>query len=237
MCKYKIAIYVEGQTEQILINHLILTWWSYSDIRVDNIKLVTDLKNPVQDFKPIGEYLTHFVIINVEGEGSLGSAILQRANRQIANSFQIIGLRDLDFGNSKISLNPVDTITGKLKDFLRKNGCNHSEKIGIYFAIMAIEAWILAFTETVSKWAKIPELKVNDIIRDNYPNLSLEKIRSPIGLLELIGNKKRDLKSYHEIKSLVSNINHEALHQVYKSNIVPSFSKFWCNLISTSHSA
>jgi len=39
MYRKKTAIYVEGQTEQYLLNHLIRTWWANADIQIVNIKL------------------------------------------------------------------------------------------------------------------------------------------------------------------------------------------------------
>lgn len=229
MCR-KIAVYVEGQTEQILINQLILIWWSFSNIKIDNIKLKNDLKNPVHSYNSGNGPDTHFVIINIEGMGHLPSAISQRAEKQIENGFDIIGLRDLDYENFKHSNDQIELIQ-KFKSALKIAGCQYSETIELYFAIVTIEAWMLAFQEAVSKWAEVSEKEVLDAIEGK--NCKLEQLRSPSSLLALIGKKgAKDPKTYHEIKSFASGIDLRMIHKVYQSKQVPSFNKFWEKLTS-----
>lgn len=219
---------MEGQTEQILINQFILVWWSFSNVKIDNIKLKNDLKNPVPNYNSGNVYETHFVIINIEGMGHLSSAISQRAEKQIKNGFDIIGLRDLDFKNFKYSNDQAELIQ-KFKSALKIGGCQYSETIELYFAIVTIEAWMLAFQEAVSKWAEVSEKEVINAIESK--NCKLEQIRSPSSLLALI-SKKRDKnpKTYHETMSFASGIDREMIHKVYQSEKVPSFNKFWKRL-------
>jgi hypothetical protein len=233
MCK-KIAIYVEGQTEHVFINHCILTWWEYSGVKITNIKLVNDLKNPIPDF--ISEnYGTHFVILNVEGLGSLVSAIFENAHQQVQEGFEIIGLRDLEIDNYDEELRYVIEYPVALKKKLKNLGYLHSDEFVLYFAIIKVEAWLLAFTEAVAKWAKISEKDVQICIK-KYSEPCLEKIRDPQKLLNSIGNRGKDTKKFHEIKSLVSGIRLEAIQNVYQTRIVPNFSLFWHRLVSHSRS-
>lgn len=228
MCR-KIAIYVEGQTEQILLNQFILVWWSFSDIRIDNIKLKNDLKNPLPNYNSGNGHKIHFVIINIEGMGHLSSAISQRAEKQIANGFEIIGLRDLDFDNFIFS-NDQTELVQKFKFALKIAGCKHSENIELYFAIVTIEAWMLAFQEAVSSWAEVSEKEVLNTIESK--NCKLEQIRSPSTLLAHIGKKRgKDHKTYHETMSFASKIDREMIEKVYRAEQVPSFNKFWEKLI------
>lgn len=224
MCR-KIAIYVEGQTEQILINQLILTWWSYTGIKIDNIKLTNDLKNPIPNYYS-EVYDLYFTIINIEGMGHLASAIAQRAKKQIENGFEIIALRDLDF-KVKHPNDPIELIR-TFKSGLKIAGCQYSEIIELYFAIVTIEAWMLAFHEAVSEWAEIPEKEVLDFLKKK--NCKLEDLRSPASLLALIGKKRA--KAHHEMMSFASKINCDMIHKVYQSEQVPSFNKFWNKLTS-----
>ena len=64
MYRKKIAFYVEGQTEQVFLNHLILTWWAHSGIHVENIRLLAGQKNvcPVPNFLPETEAKTDIFI-------------------------------------------------------------------------------------------------------------------------------------------------------------------------------
>lgn len=95
----KIALYVEGQSEQIFLNHLIKIWWQYSGIEIYNIKILSDQNCPcpVPNFIPKSdiEPKISFLIVNVEGAGSLISAISGRADSQQKIGFEIIGLRDI----------------------------------------------------------------------------------------------------------------------------------------------
>lgn len=227
MCR-KIAIYVEGQSEHVFINHLIKIWWNFSGIRIDNIKLVNDLKNPIQHFYANEDYEIHFVIINVEGLGSLNSTISKNASKQIDQGFQLIALRDLDFEN----VSATHKILEDFKKSLHISGCKYFEKIELYFAVMTIEAWFLAFTHALSKWAKISETEVNEMINNKSPEFSLEQIRSPANLLASIGRKRgKDPKVFHEVMSLVAEIDREMIHQVYHSSRIPRFNLFWEKLI------
>jgi hypothetical protein len=226
----KIAIYVEGQTEHILIDHLIKTWWNFFDIRINNIKLVNDLKNPIPDFNVHGEFKINFLIINVEGLGSLNSAISQRANKQIDAGFEIIALRDLDDNN----INLTEEISIKFKSALCVAGCKNFEKINLYFAIVTIEAWLLAFTKAVSMWANIPE----NCLSDQYQMSDLENIKNPAHSLETIAKKRgKKIKSHHEIMSLVSKIDREMFLKVFNSNYPPSFNRFWSKLLTLTETA
>lgn len=230
MCN-KIAIYVEGQTEQILITQLILQWWNFSEIRVENLKLVNDLKNPVQNFKP-DKYNIYFLIINVEGMGSLTSAILERADKQIESGFRILVLRDLDYENSKKFPDAINALTYKFRKALNTKKCVHVEKIDLYFAVMCIEAWILGFPDVVAKWAKVSPDEVWGIIKKYSPNLNIEEIRNPATILEQISKENRkNTKSFKEISSIVSNIDLTAIQKCYESGKIASFNNFWDKLI------
>ncbi len=235
MNKKKVALYVEGQSEQIFINHFLLTWWYYSDIRIDNIKLVNNLKNPVPNFNETENYKTYFLIINVEGSGSIISALCQRLDKQVEKGFEVIGLRDLDFENSSPIVDAVNEIPKKLKKYLSSKGVKYFEKMNLYFAIMTIESWMLAFNDAIAKWASISKDELIEKIKESRSDLNLEKIRNPKKLLSGIGNRGRDLNSYHEMKSLVKHISYDDIQQVYHSYMIPSFSKFWEKLLSIAH--
>lgn len=241
MHRKKIAIYVEGQTEQVLINHLILTRWKYTGIKILNIKLQSYQDRPckVPNFIPgiIDEHTILFLITDVDGVGSLTSAIANRANNQQKNGFEIIGLRDLsaqDFHDLPSNVNKIDKILQSFKIALQRSDSEQSGKIELFFAAMTIEAWLLAFTGAVSKWAKTSE----ENILKQFSNVNLEEIPSPSRLLEQIGNtaRKRDPKSFHEVKSFVSEITDSEIESVYTAKRVPNFNKFWDKLILLSES-
>ncbi len=241
MYRKQIAIYVEGQTEQIFLNHLILTWWKYTEVEIKNIKLQAYQNSvcKVHNF-PNPEALFFFLIIDVDGVGSLLSAMADRAKQQLQNGFEIIGLRDLcdeDYERACLihKTDPIMIITNRIKEALERRGYDYPEQLDVFFAIMEIEAWLLAFTLAVSKWGRISEEGVLKIIKRELgpSHLSLEAIKRPSTLIKKIGEKgcKANPKSLDEVKSLVSSITREEIQNVYESHQNPSFRKFWDKLV------
>ncbi len=253
----KIAIYVEGQTEQILLKHLILTWYCYAGIKIETIKLRGYQKVPctVLPFEPLDanpESLIFFVIIDIDGIGSLVSAIADRVKKQREANFDIIALRDLhaddylsSWNNQKRSgarlskLDIIQKITKQTRLALQQRGCEDSDKIGLYFAIMDVECWLLTFTTAVAKWANISESEVLQVItgdEEQARHFNFEMIDNSATCMKRIaelGGKKYD-KSHGTTKLLVDHITCEEIDNVYKSNQNPSFSIFWNNLLCLS---
>lgn len=235
MYRKKIAIYVEGQTEQVLINQLILTQWNYTGVKIRNIKLQSyqDKVCKTKDFYPDidDESAILFLITDVEGVGTLTSAIANRANNQQESGFEIIGLRDLsaqDFNELPTNIDRIDRIIQKFKKALQTSGCKKAEKIELFFAVMTIESWLLAFTKALSKWAKTSE---EDILQ-YFSDKNLEEIKAPSTVLKKIGSnaRKKDPKSFDEVRSFVSYITGSEIESVYKANRAPNFNKFWDRL-------
>ena len=95
---------------------------------------------------------------------------------------------------------------------------------------MEIEAWLLAFTEAVSIWAKIREEVVireicENINQSNFTNLEL--IKRPSVLLSEIGKigQRQHSKSVGSITLIVNNISKEHIEKVYDSNLNSKFSQ------------
>lgn len=234
MYRKKIAIYVEGQTEQVLLNHLILTWWFYSGIHIHNVRLLAGQNDvcPVPNFTSgsVAASDILFLITNVDGVGSLTSAIASRAKAQHQNGFEIIGLRDFyrkeDYCENLTHTELAQQITNNFQRALETVRCNKAREINLFFAVMAIEAWLLAFTNAVSKWARINEEDILKIIHNTNPDI--EKIKGLGNLFEKIRPKNRkNHKSYEGCKALVSLITDVDIQKIIDSNCVPSFVRFW----------
>jgi hypothetical protein len=233
MNKKKFAIYVEGQTEQVLINHLIKTWWCYEGIQITNLKILKGLhKESVVKNYPLNsdhEPQILFLIFNVEGEGSLSSSIADRACRQYENHFKIIALRDLyaeDYKKEQHKENVDQVILANIRKALKIKGCAEPEKIDIFFSVMEIESWLLAFSNALLTWAKCSPPLPQNLEAIPRPSIRMGEIGKLAG--------RGDHKSYHEITSFVTSITHEDIQDVYKSARVPSFSRFWNKILSIS---
>lgn len=244
MRKTKIAIYVEGQTEQILLNFLIKIWWNFSGIRIQNLKILAGQYTPcpIKNFSSPDElnagFEIFFLIIDVGGEGSLPSAIAGRSKTQHETGFKIIGLRDLyaqDFENLPINIDRVNAIKNNFKKALLNQKCHEHDTIDVYFAIMEIEGWLLGFTKAVSAWAKIDEVhmlsEVSKTIKSK--NINFEMIKRPSVFLNQLGaiNKKQKSKSFNTITSIASKITRADIEELFANNQSPSFNKFWSDLL------
>jgi hypothetical protein len=121
--------------------------------------------------------------------------------------------------------NPDLIILNRLKTGLRILKCSDLEKIEIFFAVMEIEAWLLAFSKSVSKWGENSKVSIPS---------ELEKVKRPSSLMGKIGESanRGHHKSYDEMISFVSSITREDIVDVYNSNKVPSFNRFWSRLLS-----
>jgi hypothetical protein len=240
MCRKKIAIYVEGHSEQILLNCLIKLWWQHSGIEITNLKIhggntTQREKKDIEDYSSgDSENSIRFLIINVDGEGSLSSSIAARANRLQAEQYEIIGLRDLhaqDFTDMALSdkNEAARRITATIQEALKIKKCNNPERISIFFAIMEIEAWLLAFKNASSSWSKGSDLTI--------PH-DLEAVKRPSTLMSKLGKNsdRENHKTSHHMKSFVSGITREEIQEVYSSKRIPSFSVFWGQVLNLTDS-
>lgn len=234
MSAKKLALYVEGQTEQVFLNRLIQEWWCYEKIQIRNIKLFAEgqAKSKVPNYPAslLDESIHLFLIVDVHGEGSLVSGIARQANRQHQEGYRILGLRDLYADDYKAAIlsqknDAGQVILAGIKNGLRALKCLDLEKIEIFFSVMEIEAWLLAFSDALSKWGKgkISKIPIN-----------LESIPRPSVMIKEIAQAagRGDPKSFHEITSFVSFITREAIQEVYESHRIPSFTRFWKKILS-----
>ena len=149
----KVAIFVEGQTELIVVREYLLKWFNYENIEIECRTLFTDSKFHLvpHDFHtPAPQY--HFQIINVGNDNAVLSRILKREEYMWNAGYdKIIGLRDMyskeyremstviDHNVNQQFINArVETVNKRAKQ---------PDKIFMCFAIMETEAWFLGLSE------------------------------------------------------------------------------------------
>ena len=149
----KVAIFVEGQTELIVVREYLLKWFNYENIEIECRTLFTDSKfhiAPYDFVTPTPQY--HFQIINVGNDNAVLSRILKREEFMWNAGYdKIIGLRDMyskayremstiiDANLNQEFINArIETINEKAKQ---------PTKILMCFAIMETEAWFLGLSE------------------------------------------------------------------------------------------
>jgi len=241
----KTAIFVEGQTELILVREMLLRLFEFQDIHLECYTLFTDSKFRTTEY-PFGnntaEY--YFQIINVGNDNAVITRLLNREKYLWNIGFdKIIGLRDMYSKNyrelsheRKIdeSLNQK-FIQGSRETIDEK--AERPEKIFFYFGIMEVEAWLLGIpiifermdeNLTVENIVMLLNINLNEVDPETtffHPANEIEVI------FELAG--KNYNKSKGDVSALVSYIKKEDYETLNESEKCASFSTFYQHLPKT----
>lgn len=183
----KIAVFVEGQTELIFVEHLILEIAGYHKISIERQQLHG---GRILQLYSTGSYhgheKFHALIVDCSCDGKVKPAIVERKDALIKQGYTtIIGLRDLypDFEKKYLK---------KLTKSLHIPESTAGVTIKIIVAVLEIEAW---FLKEWSHLSKISPLLTVEHIRDQagvdlsaenaedlpHPAVLLDKIYSLVG--------------------------------------------------------
>ena len=222
----KVALFVEGMTEQVFVRDFLLNWydWDANKVGIDCYKLYVDCQTTVPYTYGNKESENYFQIFDVGNDAKVLSEILCRADGlQKAGYSMVVGLRDMfseAYTNKTIERNGERKIDKELNDrFIQGTKEvieNYSKSINIHiqFAIMEVEAWLLGmpiFFENLSE--------INDPETDIYhPATILEELRKTDGLTY---QKHRD-----EIEGIMGSIQKEDYLALIDSGRCQSFRKF-----------
>lgn len=234
----KVVVFVEGQAEQIFVREFLLRWYEFDTTKVGIkcIQLISELSvHAPYDF---GDEQSddYYQIINVGGDNKTLSAMLKRAEKMVGAGFQlIIGLRDMYSGLYRdLSPNIVSSATNN--EFIRNAEAQiarspFSSQMKIHFAIMEVEAWILALLD---KWID-PIVSVEQLANVFDVNWNLETdIYHPAAVVteisKLNGGTPYD-KHRGQVNSIFSNIDKANYEALYQSNRVPSYNAFIDSLL------
>lgn len=150
----KVAVFVEGQTEQIFVSDFLLKWYNYDDAII-GFECVAARGTTL--FR--GGYTTYgspasenfFLIRNIGNDESVISRMQEEAENMIEKGYRlIIGLRDMysqDYSN-KVRTSPkrIDQqLNQRYIDSAKGVLANHPQAclLRIHHAIMEVEAWLL----------------------------------------------------------------------------------------------
>ncbi len=235
----KIAIFVEGQTELIVVREYLLKWFDYQNLEIECRTLFSDGKFHSAEY----DYCTpnpnyHFQIINVGNDNAVLSRILKREKYMWNAGYEkIIGLRDLYSKEYRETSSVIDKSVNEMFVNARAEviiqRASKPDKIKMCFAIMETEAWFLGLHEI---FEKIDNQLTNDFIFNqlaiDLENTDPEKaIFHPSTLLEqiysLVGNKYQKHKG--DIETLA--------HHFDKENITTLLQRDKCNSFNIFHDA
>jgi hypothetical protein len=212
----KIAIFAEGQAEQVFIRHLLGHIIGYSDLSFKCHKLYANCLQDVRYEYPNQNAKFHFLIINACGDEKVLSAIIDRIdNLRTAGYEKFIGIRDMycDTYHKKSPDMIDEALNQQLIDGVNKaiQSMNAPDQVFLYFSIMEIEAWILSMYNLFSRIN--PKLTLEYIkqelgynLRDIDPQKVFYKPSDEVdNIFKLIGSKYT--KKYSEIESICSEMN------------------------------
>lgn len=225
----KIALFVEGQAEQIFIREMLLRRFSYKadELCIRCLKLVAErLESSEYDYGN-NNANNHYLIINAGSDNKVLSAMLRRRKGLISEGYRmIIGLRDMYCEFYK-ELSP-SVVNQELNQRIMSAARTQIEAANVTdviidFAVMEVEAWMLALLDC---WRG--DLADDDITRCFHPSDSLESIYHPADVVrDLTGITGTPYdKHASQVNAIMSGIEWKDYYALYSSNRCPSFNAF-----------
>ena len=231
----KIAIFTEGQSDQIFIRHFLTQVIGWEKISFECWKLYANRMDPVP-FRYAGEKAEiHFFILNVTNDERLLSAVKDREKRFLQKGYEkIIALRDMYSQKySKRSGGVIDeSITSMFIENANRtiNNMSNPSRIKMHFAIMELEAWFLGMYnmfERLNSTLSIDyiESKLGFNLSVIDPQTDFFKPADIVGnILQLIDWQYK--KSEHDIESICSIINTSDFSNAFENGRCNSFKSF-----------
>ena len=145
----RIAIFTEGQSEQVFIRHLLGHIVDYSELSFECLSLYADREQKAPFSYRGGNAKLHFMIVNVAGDTKVLSAIKEREKGLVEKGFEkILGLRDL-YSQAYRDLSPNGIDEGVSYEIIRGSQSTiaqmmNPDRIVLHFCIMELEAWFLS---------------------------------------------------------------------------------------------
>ncbi len=240
----RIAIFVEGQAEQIFIRYLLVTIFDWSKLSFTCVKLYANQMQDVPYNHNVGQshVEVHFLIVDAANDRKVLSAIKEREQHLFAKGYdKVFGLRDMYSEEyCKYSDRIQDAVTNKFIDgaTLSVSLMSCPEKIHFHFAIMELEAWFLGMYSLLQKIRStlaphyIEETVGYDLSEIDpqtqffKPAVELDRI------LRLAGLRYR--KHSHEVNSILSGMDRTDCETAVENGRCQSFDGFYSELQSVS---
>lgn len=238
----KIAIFVEGLGEQIFMRKVLFLLIHQYPISIDCIKIHGDNFIPAPyPFKNPDAKL-FFLIVNVEGDSSVLTAIKEKERDFLAKNYvKIFGLRDMYSEEyRKLSSRSIDPLVNKkLVDKTNKiiSLFTNPESISFHFSIMEIESWwISMYTLLVSLnpilTLELMEKHLGCLLSEIDPETSFYHPSSQLKKILKIC-KINYKKSKSDVESLLNGISIDDILTGFSNNRCNSLKTFYEELIAT----
>lgn len=190
----KIAVFAEGQTEQIFVRELLLRVLNPAKLSFECLELKANTFSvvPYKYANPHAEI--HFMMINVHGDERVLSSVREREKDLIEKSGydRIIAIRDM-YSEAYAKRSPGRINDSVTVDFLHSHNAiiqkmTYPPKIRLHFAIMEIEAWFLGMYNLFSKVDHV---------------LTVDHIREQLGIdLTITDPQKEYFRPSHQVSMI-----------------------------------
>ena len=218
----KLAIFVEGKTEQIFVAKLLREIAGKFQISIEiKSRQGINFDKVIMKDSVTSETKFYVLIYNSCGDGRVASDIKKQYRKLTESGYErIIGLRDIH----PKSIIQKSKLQSELENILPKG----SIPINIVIAVMEVEAWFLA---EYNHFLKIdPGLTPEKIQLEfgfNPQTEDMEQRLHPTNDMELIYNYagKGYNKSEKQLNRLASNLDYEFIY-IHLANSVPSLGEF-----------
>ena len=236
----KVAIFTEGQSEQIFIRHLLLQTIDCSKISFKCLRLYAGKTVPARFDFPNPHAEVSFLIINVGQDEKVLSVIKEREKDLIRKGFErIIGLRDM-YSEEYLKRSPNEINNSVIEAFIyvwNSTIQNMSDpyKIIMHIAVMELEAWFLAIYhifERINSLLSVEyiesELGIN--LANIDPQTEFFKPSEEVNrIFQLVGLQYK--KKEHDVESICSKINNDDISNVFENGRCNKFKDFYEELL------
>ena len=221
----KLAIFVEGKTEQIFIETLLQEIADKNRLAIEIISINANQSGKDTSLieKPVITSETKFYVLiyNSSGDKRVVSDIKKQYTKLILSGYErIIGLRDV----YPTRISEKSKLQSDLNSFLPKGKI----PINIVLAVMEVESWFLAeYNHFLKIDPCLTPQKIQAMFGFNPQTDDMEQRPHPTDDMEKIYNyvHKGYNKSEKQLNRLASNLDYEFLY-MHLANSVPSLGEF-----------
>lgn len=217
----RVAVYVEGQTEYIFVREFLQKWYDYDpsrlSFRCNRLRSDKVIAAPY-DFQGTEDCMNYFEITDVGNDNSVLAKILKNESFIESAGFDcVVGLRDMYSKDYRKANSHSSEINPKLNERFIVGTAKSLENqktalpISMHFAIMEVEAWILAMLRSFPSDVD-PELAIY------HPASELKRLAQQDG-----GDYD---KHENEVSSIMSQFTRNDFESLLKSGRCTSFRNF-----------
>lgn len=212
----KLAIFVEGNTELVFIEKLVIEVASFQNVNIAKQSLHGDSIRCLYDSGvdiALAKY--HVLIVDCQCDGKVKSAILDRKELLTKKGYEcVLGIRDAYPHLKRSDLN-------KGRKRLQVGLDTFSMPVHIVLAVMEIEAWFLGeWTHLARVDKNLTSARVHEVLGFDLITTSAERIDKPAQFLSqaygIVGRQYR--KKDHDAHSVASRLDYAQLYAATRTS-------------------